>query len=215
MYQAFLFNVSDIFEDENGDPITSPNRNFIVTEKLWKKADDLCFSIQQRYEIGIANAYIGLQDTHNQLDAESLAFLVEIDFRNLTLDNEDFHDSKIKKGKILKLEEKIKEFIKKIDYSDWLFVVIKYKNKKQLDSLDPNEYNRQVSRFMDLSFGTVIYDEELNTPVYQSYSCGDYDSGYYSSSEEFTEDYCSPTEPLIKFQNDQKGITRLIKKFNA
>jgi hypothetical protein len=207
MYQLFSMNPESLFYDEDGNPIEGLDIAFKVQE-LWSKTHAICFAIQQRHSVEIERAYVGFSDDRRP---EPHA-LFEVDFINI-LANENLRDRKLVEARIKKLQDRMTEYLSKIEEADHLLVAIKYKHPKKV-IIDDN-YNRMISHFMDLEFATSCLDEDSQKYVYQSYSCGDYDSGYYSSSEEFTDFYSGNEIKLVRMQTDQPAIKKIIKKFGG
>lgn len=201
MYQLFQINTGEIY-DLFDSKINDRNKTVDISKLIWTKANNLCFSIQQRHEVAIKKAYVGF------LEGENISFLMEMEFINTLKEGSQRADSKTKDLLIKKLDGKIADLLMKTNDFDWLIVAIEC-----VEEINFNDsQNSRISHFMDLDFGTVCFDEELQSNVYQSYSCGDYDSGYYSSS---VGEYDDPEYVnILKLQNNQKEIKKVVKKFN-
>lgn len=197
MYQ--LFKMATEIYDDIGPTISNRDETLIVSKLIWHRANNLCFAIQQRHEVAIKRAYVGF------IEDNKLPYLVDLDFIDTFKESSQKDENKLKELLIKKLDNKISKHLLNAKDLDWLIVAIHYVEEIKFD----DHQNNEISRFMDLDFATICFDEDSQKNVYQSYSCGDHDSGYYSSSVGKYDDpkYVS----LLKIQKNQKGIAKIIK----
>jgi hypothetical protein len=102
-----------------------------------------------------------------------------------------------------------------------IVVVLEYPHSQK--DIVSDEYNRTISFYSDLCFSTVCYDLDLEQYIYQSYDCGEWEEGYYSSPEEFRKAYvldadssvAGETYPLIRLHEDQAYVKETIDRFNS
>lgn len=233
MYQCFLMDPAPLYCDEEGEPRTGTSGVKKQVQLLWENVNRISFGVQQGHRMTVAGAYVGLGISTGGLHHDPgppLECLFDVDFVDLNKVEGNLPGVGYKynafdgDSNIEKLFSAMRDFLsthEEVMNGPSIIVVLEYPHSQK--DMISDEYNRTISFYSDLCFSTVCYDLGLEQYVYQSYACGEYDEGYYSSAEEFRKAYVlgadstvgGETYPLIRLHGEQAYIKETIDKFNS